>query len=124
MISEGEWISIRRLIQRMGSRRGEEVYTGYVIKADQNKKLVYLREFGTQAIPMVGQDFEVTYYDTQYKLVGSTLKATTVKKTAKITQMVPKVGSSAVVLRELGTGRLPRCLGRLIGSGWIQTGTD
>jgi len=118
-ISDGEWESIRRLVDRLGSKRGEQIITGQVVKSDKNKDLVWLKEFGTQPIPMVAQEFEVWYYDTQYQLVGGVLKSTTVKKQCKVALKIPVPGNTVVVLREWGTSRLPRCLGRLWGSGWM-----
>jgi len=104
----------------MFSTRAEEFFTGQVIKSDSANNNVYLKEFGTQAIPMIGLDFEVIYYDT----IWNGTKNITTKKKAKITQLVPAKGSTVVVCREMGTHRLPRCFGRLIGKKWIETGTD
>jgi hypothetical protein len=118
-ISDGEWESIRRLVSRLNSKRGEEIVTGQVVKSDRVKNLVYLKEFGTQPIPMVAQDYDVSYYDTQYTLVGGVLKAVTVKKQCKVSLKIPVKGDTVVVLREWGTSRLPRCLGRLYGAGWM-----
>lgn len=119
-ISEGEWRSIRALVERMNSSRAEEFITGTVIKSDKNNRNVYLKEFGTQPIPVIANQFEVTYYDTVWN--GS--KNVVTKKTAKITLVVPPKGAPVVVAREMGTHRLPRCLGIMMGKNWVITGDD
>jgi hypothetical protein len=114
-ITEPEWTSIASLVERMvpqltGGRRNFK--TGRVIKRDTNKKLVWLREFGDQPIPVVGFDYEVKYYDTD-----ST--GNTVPKKAKISPVTPDVGEHVFVALEMGEHGLPRCLGTIQGVGWI-----
>lgn len=121
-MTPGEFASVRALIQRMFSTKAEPFITGRVTKVDNTNKNVYMSEFGQQPIPMVAQDFEVVYYDTQWN--PSTSKNVTVKKTAKVSVVMPKKGDTVVCARELGTHRIPRCLGKLIGKKWILTGTD
>lgn len=111
-ISEGEWISIRALFSRITGGRAEDFVTGKVTKIDKINKNIFMKEFGTQPIPMVANDYEVIYYDTLPN--GRTLK-----KTAKVTLVMPDKGDTVVVAREMGTHRLPRCLGKLVGRKWI-----
>lgn len=120
MINEAEWESIRALILRMTSGRAEEIITGKVTKSDATNNNIFMREFGTQPIPVVAHDFEITYYDTQWN--GT--KNVTTKKTAKVKTLIPKKGDTVVVIREMGTHRLPRCIGKLIGKKWILSGED
>jgi hypothetical protein len=90
-------------------RRGippHEVTYGKVVKRDVTKKLVWLKEYGDQAIPIVGLRHIVTYYDTTPTGVD--------KKTALIEPEVPKVGELVVVLRQMGSRRLPKCLGPVL----------
>ena len=114
-ISEGEWISIRALFQRITGGRAEDFVTGKVSKVDKANSNIYMKEFGTQAIPMVANDYEVVYYDTLPN--GKTMK-----KKAKVTLVMPGKGDTVVVAREMGTHRLPRCLGKLVGRHWIISG--
>lgn len=135
-IDREEWRSIRALVENLTGGKGEYFVTGKVIKRDVKRKLVWLKEFGDQAIPLVAFDYEVRYYDDNSKgrqisvpihvdevpysgtaIVGVPNKNT--PKTAKVTVMVPKVGETVLVARELGTSRIPRCLGVLMGRGWI-----
>jgi hypothetical protein len=113
-IAEGEWESIRSLIQRMLGGRAESFITGRVTKVDKTNKNVYMKEFGSQPIPMIVNDYEITYYDTLPN-------GRTQKKTAKVDLLMPKVGDTVVVAREMGTHRLPRCLGKMVGRKWIMT---
>lgn len=116
MITEAEFQSIRAMIESMvpqltGTRRDYFV-TGTVKKVNKTKKLVWLSEFSAQAIPVVGYDYDVTYYDTDSTGVVR-------KKVTKATVRMPRVGQVVLVARELGVSSLPRCLGVLQGRGWI-----
>lgn len=86
-----------------------EVVYGKVIKRDVAQGLVWLDEFGDQPIPLVGFNGEVHFYDTT---------PTGVKlKKAKIVHQVPKKGQTVVVLRQLGSRRLPKCVGVVLSKG-------
>lgn len=90
-------------------RRGippHEVTYGVVVKRDTSKRLVWLKEYGDQPIPIVGLRQEVTYYDTTPTGVK--------KKIALVEPVVPKVGELVVVLRQMGSRRLPKCLGPVL----------
>jgi len=117
-IADGEWTSIRSLIDRVFSNTADSFITTRVTKVNEQKKLVYAKEFGVQPIPIVGLSFDVTYYDSVWN--GTT--NVTQKKTAKVTMQMPKKGDTILVARELGKHRLPRCLGVLMGTGWIIAG--
>lgn len=87
--------------------------TGKVIKRDAAKKLVWLAEFGPQAIPVVGFDYDVKYYDTDQR-------GDVTRKQAKVNVVTPAIGATVLVARELGVSRMPRCLGVFQGKGWIK----
>lgn len=114
-ILEAEWTSIRSMIERVvadiAGRRDSYFITGKVIKRDEGKRLVWLKEFGDQPIPIVSFDYTVKYYD-------DTTTGTKVK-TAKAKVDVPKIGATVLVARELGSRRLPRCLGIIQGIDWL-----
>ena len=90
-------------------RRGtppHEVTYGRVVKRDDKKKLVWLAEYGDQAIPLVGMRMQVEYFDTTPTGV-KTRKAT-------IDPVVPALGELVVVLRQMGSRRLPKCIGSVL----------
>lgn len=116
-MNEGDFRSVRALIEKMLGMKGEYFVTGIVIKRDEATKVVWLAEFGDQAIPLVALDYEVKYYDTD-QLGKTTMKL------AKVRPLLPKVGQTVVVARELGSRRLPRLIGVLLGTGWISTEED
>ena len=115
-ISEPEWQSIRAMIERVTTQisghKGIYFTTGKVIKRDTVNFCVYLREFGDQPIPIVGFDYTVNYYDTD--ATGAIHK-----KTSKIKVQVPKLGEAVLVISELGSQRLPRCVGVIKGKNWL-----
>lgn len=119
-ITEGEWESIATMVERIvadvaGSRR-DYFITGKVTKVDKLNQCVYLDEFADQPIPVVGFDYEIMYYDNDGSKVS--------KKQAAASVVMPKVGSVVLVAREMGTRRLPRCLGVILGTNWIMTEED
>jgi hypothetical protein len=115
-LSDLDFVSIRSLVERVVSeisgRRDSFFVTGKVIKRDEAKKLVWLKEFGDQPIPVVGFDYIVKYYDEGADGV------TRVKKSIVQVQ-VPMIGATVFVARELGSRRLPRCLGVIQGKDWL-----
>lgn len=135
-IDRGEWRSIQILIEKYVNKRGEYFVTGKVIKRDEKKKLVWLKEFGDQPIPLVAFDYEVKYYDDssvgqhvtvnidvpEVPFTGSVnanIPSKNKQKFAKVEVLVPRVGELVLVAKELGTSRIPRCLGVIKGRGWI-----
>lgn len=121
-ITEPEWNSIRALVESVSadvSGARNFFTTGKVLKRDENKKLIWLEEFGDQPIPLVAFDYEVKYYDetpngTTVPSTGASSPFKTKTKTVKAKVLVPKVGETVLVARELGTRRLPRCLGVIL----------
>jgi hypothetical protein len=111
-LTESDFMSIRKMVESLIGETGEYFITGEVIKRDPNKKLVWLAEFGDQAIPVVSFDYTVKTYDTlpNGKVVVSSYDAEI---------KTPALGEIVVVARELGTRRLPRALGVIQGIGWI-----
>ena len=132
-ITEPEWASIaamvEKLIQQMSGSKTSFFTTGKVVKSDKLNKCVYLTEFGDQPIPVVGFDYEITYYDqtpagTNAPASGQSSPYTTRAHTVQARVVVPKVGDTVFVAREMGTRRLPRCLGVIQGIKWILPEED
>ncbi len=118
MISEPEWNSIRSFVEkicvRVSGRRSEFFESGTVSKRDEANKLIWLKGFSDDPIPVVAFDYEVKYYDTDSD-------GNVVVRKAKVTPVIPKVGQTVFVAYEMGTSRLPRCLGVIQGKNWIVT---
>lgn len=112
MISEREWAALYDFVEKQISKRGQYFVTGTVVKRDSDKGLIWLSELGDQPIPIVGFDLEVKYYDTDNAGI-------TTQKKAKVKTLVPQIGQSVLVARELGVDRIPRCLGVIQGTDWI-----
>lgn len=126
-ITEPEWQSIRALIEVVSAEvSGNRNFftTGKVIKRDTEQKLVWIEDFGDQPIPLVAFDFEINYYDetpqgTTAVAAGNAQPYAVTKKKVMAKVQVPKIGETVLVARELGSRRLPRCLGVIMGKGWI-----
>lgn len=113
-ITEGEWASIYSAIGRIvGHGSKKDFMTARVIKRDVANKLVWVKELGDQAIPLVGQDYSVKYYDTDNS-------GTVNVKTVTATPQVPDVGATVFIVLEMGSQSLPRCLGTIQGRKWIK----
>lgn len=116
-ITEPEWLSITNLIRRLMGQKGEYFITAKVIKRDEAKMCVYVKELGDQAIPIVDFKYEITYYDTNQT-------GQVIPKKAKVKTIVPAVGETVTIALEFGTRRLPRCIGVIQGRGWISAGEE
>jgi hypothetical protein len=118
MISEQEWNSIRtaceKVCARISGRRSEFFETGTVAKRDEVNRLIWLKGYSNDPIPIVAFDYEVKYYDTDSD-------GNVIVRKAKVTPVVPKVGQTVFVAYESGISRLPRCLGVMQGKKWITT---
>lgn len=115
---------VEKIVKRIAGTKADYFITGKVVKVDKKNKCIFMKEFGDQPIPIVGFDYEVKYYDetprgTNGVAVGAAQPFKTKVKTAKVTVVMPKVGSTVVVAREMGTRRMPRCLGVIQGKKWI-----
>lgn len=89
-----------------------EVTYGVVTKRDTRRRLIWLTEYGDQPIPIVGLNYTVKVYDDN----GTNVTV----KTYEVTPQVPKVGQTVVVLRQMGSRRLPKCVGVVLSSGGYQ----
>lgn len=104
---------MRGLIERMIGHGGKNNFmTAKVIKRDVSNKLVWVKELGPQAIPLVGFDTHVKYYDTDETGQVNV-------KNSIATPVVPDVGEAVLIVLEMGAHSLPRCLGKIQGRGWI-----
>jgi hypothetical protein len=115
-ISEGEWVSITRAIGlevgRLIGRRRDYFILSEVIKHDELKMLVWIKELKDQPIPLLAFDYVTYSYDTQ---PDGTIK----KKEAKMKLKCPKVGDIILVAREYGSDFMPRCLGVVHSKGYL-----
>ena len=126
-ISDGEWEGIKRMIEKVATElAGNRNFftTGRVIKRDEQNMLVWMEEFGDQPIPIVAFDYDVKYYDetpdgTTAVAAGGASPFNVETRTVKAKIVVPKIGDTVLVASELGSKRLPRCLGVLKGKNWI-----
>lgn len=89
-----------------------EVTYGVVTKRDVRRKLIWLTEYGDQPIPIVGLRYKVKVYDDN----GTNVTM----KTYEVTPQVPLVGDKVVVLRQMGSRRLPKCVGVILSPGGYQ----
>lgn len=106
-LSDQDMNQVQRMID--SATRSSEVVYGKVVRRDEPRKLIWLSEFGDQAIPLVGFNWTVKVYP---------LSGAPQVKRAIIE--VPKIGQTAVVLRQMGSRRLPKCVGIILSSGGFQ----
>lgn len=124
-ISDQEWASIAELAEnvskRVSGRAGDHFITSKVIKNDPANMLVWIRELPQIAIPIFTFDYNVTYYDESPRDTGLSFGGYKVyTKKAKVSPVCPKVGDIVLVAREMGSDRLPRCLGVLRSSNFAD----
>lgn len=120
------WDAIYEAI-RSATQPTEVIYSK-VIKANEAQRLVWVKELGDQAIPIVGFTYTVKYYDDSgdglnTPAAGNPLpNKVKVKKVKKILPDMPEVGQTVVILRTFGSGRLPKCVGVILSPGGFQAG--
>jgi hypothetical protein len=118
-ISNSEWQAIQDFVNGMLSKVGSPFVQGKVIKSDPIRKVVFLKEFGSTPIPIIGFDYQVKY---SFKEPAGTL---TVKKTKAYTKdveiLTPQVGDIVLVAQQFGSSRLPKCLGVVKSRNYVET---
>lgn len=132
-LSHDDWREINILIKRVMSEIGEPYVQGVVVKNDPINKLVWLKEFGDQPIPMISFDYQVKYYYNEpfgnTTAVGSGVNAQTkARKTnaysKEVEVLVPRVGDTVLVAKYMGSRRLPKCLGVLKSTNYVTNEED
>lgn len=108
-LDDSDWNAIYEAISRAIPQH--EIVYGRVVKRDEHKKLIWLKEFGDQPIPLVGFNGKVTVYDET--------ATTTRRKVVKLEHEVPQKGDLVVVLRQMGTRRLGKCVGVVLSKGFV-----
>jgi hypothetical protein len=133
MISEPEWQSIAAMVEKIirsqVGLKSNYFTSGKVIKVDKTNKCIFLKEFGDQPIPLVFFDWQVKYYDetpngTTSVAAGNAQPFKTRTKTVKAEVVMPTVGQTVLVVREMGAQRLPRCIGVIQGKKWLVSDLD
>lgn len=117
-ISGGEWASIAELAERIAmqvsGKVGGHFFVSKVIKNDTSKNLVWVKELHDIPIPLFAFEYKVKYYDESPRGTGLSFGGyKTYTKFADVKVKCPSVGDIILVCREMGTDRLPRCLGVL-----------
>lgn len=119
-LSQSDWREIQKMVGRMVGQIGQAFVQGEVVKSDPTKKLVWLKEFGDQPIPLIAFDYQVKYYYNEpfgnTTAVGNPVNTRMkTKKTQAYSKEVevlcPKPGDIVLVAQHMGSRRLPKCLG-------------
>ena len=119
-LSNDDWREIQKVIDRRVTHVGEPFVQGKVVKNDQVRKLVWLKEFGDTPIPLIGFNYQVKY---RYKEpTGETTITKTKAHSPEVEILVPKVGEIVLVAQHFGSRRLPKCLGVVRGKRFVQEG--
>jgi hypothetical protein len=120
MIDNHEWNAIRDMIQQL--LPAESVVFDRVTKRDTVDKLVWTKEYGNLALPLVSFQYGFAYYDTQLTANPTNtfpVRSHQVRREDLTNQnvnfktrlIVPKVGDMVVILDRYGVKRHPVCIG-------------
>lgn len=104
------WNAIARLAEQY--REPRQVYFCNVTKIDKTRKLIWVEEFGSLALPLVGFGYSFMYYDTQPS--GSQTKRgdTSQKNDAYHVEIImPKIGQTVAIVDPWGAKNFPFCIG-------------
>lgn len=119
-LRDQDWQQIQEFVNRLVSKSGEAFIQGKVVKSDQSRRVVWLREFGDTPIPLVGFDYRVKY---RYKETdGSVTVAKTNSYSDDVEILTPRVGDTVLVAQQFGTRRLPKCLGVIKSVRYVESG--
>jgi len=121
-LSRAIWNGIADLVRRNKGHR--EIYFARVIRSDQGKNLIWVKELGDRAIPLVAHHYSFSYYDTvptgnvTEGQPVNTVKQKREDKTNTNTNfrtkiICPKKGQIAVILDPWGARRFPICIGMI-----------
>lgn len=119
-LSPEVWNAIADEISR--SRAAHQIFFAKVTKADKVKKVIWVDEFGDLGIPLVSHRYSFAHYDTvptgnvtsgqpvpiQLRRREDTTQTNLAYQTEVV---VPKRGSTVVIIDPLGTRRFPLCIG-------------
>lgn len=112
-LSREIWNGIADLVGR--SRSPREVYYAKVSRSDPENNLVWVKDFGEIAIPLVAHGHFMHYYDehpTGANVVDGTPVATqTTKRKGTVEIACPNKGDLVVILDPWGAKRFPICIG-------------
>lgn len=118
-ISQSEWTAIQDFVNSMLSKIGSPFVQGKVIKSDPARKVVWLKEFGHQPIPIIGFDYRVKYNSQAPD--GTVIVKKTKPYTKDVEILVPQVGDTVLVAQHFGTSRLPKCLGVIKSRNYVDS---
>jgi hypothetical protein len=128
MIDHNDWREIQNFVSRLLGEQGEPFTQGVVVKNDVVNKLVWLKEFGDQPIPLIAFDYQVKYKFqnsvglTYENPIGQTVIEKTQPYTKDVEILTPRVGDMVLVARHLGSRRLPKCLGVVKSENYAREG--
>lgn len=112
MFKEHQWRAIQDYVLKVVSQRGEPLTVDVVVKRDDERKLIWTREFGSTPIPIFTFDYTVKYYDTQTSGAVKAKKTRPARgKQREVEVVTPKVGDTVLIARHLGSRNLPKCIG-------------
>jgi hypothetical protein len=131
-LSRAIWNAMADLARR--SQAPREIFFSEVVKADAISNLVWTKDFGDVAIPLVAFEYAFAYYDTQPTgnvTAGQPVKTKSVRRedvthknaNFKTHVICPSVGDLVVILDVWGVRRFPVCIGLLqaTGKAWEES---
>lgn len=116
-LDDRDWRRVQKLIDDFARTVPEYFSQGEVVSVDKSRKVVFLKEFGDQPIPIFSFQFDVNYLDTgknQHTKLRHTIA----------TPRLPKKGDIVLVARQMGSRRLPKCIGVLQSHDFVDVGSD
>jgi hypothetical protein len=121
-LSRDDWRELMRYFNTLLGKRGESFVQGTVIKSDQVNRLIWLKEFGDQPIPLLAFDYQVKYYYTDGGVTK--VKKTKAYSNEEVEILVPRVGDVVLVAQHLGSRRLPKCIGVIKSRNYVRPQGD
>ncbi len=122
-LSHSVWREIREVVNKAKPR--SEVTYDVVTKRDEKNRLIWTKDFGDTPIPLVGFRWKIKYYDSETKgntpSIGAALPSKVLPREVYAQVEVPRVGDTVVILRQLGVKRLPKAVGIILSTNFVES---
>ncbi len=116
-LDQRDWRRIQNLIDELARAQPDYFSQDKVISVDEHRHVVFVKSFGDQPIPLFAFEYDVNTLDTLKN--GKTKMRHTVAK-----PRMPKKGDTVLIARHMGSRRLPKCIGILQSTHFVEVGSD
>lgn len=122
-LDHDDWNKIYQALEDL--RPASEVVQDDVVRIDEDRKVIFTKEFGDTPIPIYAFRYEIKYYDESTRdtydpgVGGQPMPYQVFVKKAITKVLMPEVGDTVLILKQFGSRRLPKCIGILQSTNFV-----